>query len=87
MKPLILPAIGYLASLQFFSKDGFGIKYPSKVDMPLNKETKLSSILVLFLVAVISLSLLFFAVISLSLLFFAVISLSLLFFYVVFEMS
>ena len=24
----------------FFKKDGFGIKYPMKVNMPLNKETK-----------------------------------------------
>ena len=25
----------------FFYKDGFGIKHPMKVDMPLNKETKM----------------------------------------------
>ena len=26
--------------LLFFYKDGFGIKYPIKIDVPLNKETK-----------------------------------------------
>ena len=34
------PCIGQILSLLFFYKDGFGIKYPIKVDMPLNKETK-----------------------------------------------
>ena len=31
----------FLVSLLFFSKDGFGIKQPEKVDMPLNRETQL----------------------------------------------
>ena len=25
---------------EFFNKNGFSIKYPSKIDMPRNKETK-----------------------------------------------
>ena len=33
-------AIGLIASLLFFYNDDFGIKWPMKVDMPLNKETK-----------------------------------------------
>ena len=37
---LILLAMGLVVSLLFFNKDGFGIKWPSKVDMPLKKETK-----------------------------------------------
>ena len=34
--PLVM---GWIVPLLFFYKDGFGIKLPSKVDMPLNKET------------------------------------------------
>ena len=34
------PTIGKIVSLRFFYKDGFGIKLPTKVDMPLYKETK-----------------------------------------------
>ena len=37
---IISPAIGWIVPLLFFYKDGFGIKSPIKVDMPLNKETK-----------------------------------------------
>ena len=37
MKPLILPALGSIASQLFFYMDDFGIKLPSKVDMSLNK--------------------------------------------------
>ena len=40
MNPLILSAMGQIVSLMFFLENGFGIKQPSKVDMPLNKETK-----------------------------------------------
>ena len=40
MNPLILPAMGKIAPLLFFSKNGVDIKLPSKVDVPLNKETK-----------------------------------------------
>ena len=40
MNPLILPEIGLIVPLLFFSENGFGIKQPTKVDMPLNKETK-----------------------------------------------
>ena len=40
MKPLILSAMGQIAPLLFFFENGFGIKWPTKVDMPLNKETK-----------------------------------------------
>ena len=29
-----------IVSLLFFCKNNFGVKYPTKVDMPLNKETK-----------------------------------------------
>ena len=32
--------MGSIASQLFFLKDDFGIKYPTKVDMTLNKETK-----------------------------------------------
>ena len=38
MNPLILPAMGWIAPL-LFSGNSFGIKLPTKVDMPLNKET------------------------------------------------
>ena len=34
-----LPAMGQIVPLLFFSRDGFNIKSPTKVDMPLNKET------------------------------------------------
>ena len=30
----------WMISLPFFYKDGFAIKWPAKVDMSLNKETK-----------------------------------------------
>ena len=33
-----VPAIGLIVPLLFFSKDGFAIKWPTTVDMPLNKE-------------------------------------------------
>ena len=39
MNPLILPAMGEIASLLFFWNNNFGIQQPMKVDMPLNKET------------------------------------------------
>ena len=38
--PFISPAMGSIAPLLSFYKYGFGIKYPTKVDMSLNKETK-----------------------------------------------
>ena len=44
MKPLIIPAMGWIVLLLFFLENGFGIKYLTKVDMPLNKETKPNSI-------------------------------------------
>ena len=37
MNPLILPAIGQIVQLLSFYKDVFGMKYPTKLDMPLNK--------------------------------------------------
>ena len=40
MDHLIFSAMIWIVSLLFFSKDGLGIKLPTKVDMPLNKETK-----------------------------------------------
>ena len=40
MYPLIPLAMGSIVSLLFFYKDGFEIKYTTKVDMPLNKETE-----------------------------------------------
>ena len=40
MNPLILPAMGEIVPLLFFLENGFGIKLPTKVDVPLNKETK-----------------------------------------------
>ena len=40
MNPLIVLAICYIVPLLFFYENGFGIKWPTKVDMPLNKETK-----------------------------------------------
>ena len=36
----LFPAIGKIVLQLFFYKDGFGFKYPKRVDMPLNKETK-----------------------------------------------
>ena len=39
IKQLILPTIGYIVRLLFFLENGFGIKQPTMVDMPLNKET------------------------------------------------
>ena len=38
--PIIPPAMDEILSLLSFDKDGFHIKQSSKVDMPLNKETK-----------------------------------------------
>ena len=40
-EPRITPAMGYIVSVMFFHKDGFGIKSHTKVDMPLNKEINL----------------------------------------------
>ena len=41
MNSTTLPrAIGKILLLQLFHMYGFGIKYPTKVDTPLNKETK-----------------------------------------------
>ena len=41
MKPLIHPStMGYIVTLLFFQKDGLCYKYPSNVNMPLNKSTK-----------------------------------------------
>ena len=40
MKSLILPAMSPIISQLFFYTDSFGIKLSTKVDMPLNKETK-----------------------------------------------
>ena len=42
MNLLIPPAIGSIVPLPFFYKDCFDIKLPTKVDMLLNKETKLN---------------------------------------------
>ena len=38
----ILPSYESVLPTLFFCKYSFGIKYPTKVDMPLNKETKQS---------------------------------------------
>ena len=38
----ILSTMGLIESLLFYN-DGFGIKYPAKVDMPLNKNTPSST--------------------------------------------
>ena len=38
MKPFISPAISKIVPLLLFYKDGFGINYSTKVDMPLNKK-------------------------------------------------
>ena len=40
MNPLIPPAMGIIVPLLSFNKDEFAIKQPTKVDIPLNKETK-----------------------------------------------
>ena len=37
MSPLIHPTIGQIIPLLIFYKGGFDIKYPTRVDMPLNK--------------------------------------------------
>ena len=39
MNLLTLTAMGQIESLLLFYKDDFGIKWHTKVDMPLNKET------------------------------------------------
>ena len=44
MNPLIPPVMSQIVSMLFFNMDGFGIKYPMKIDMPLNKETKPNSL-------------------------------------------
>ena len=41
INPFIPPAMGYIASLLFFGKNSFGIKYPIEVEMPLSKDTNL----------------------------------------------
>ena len=41
MSLFIPPAIAWVISLQFFKKDGFGIKFLTKVDMPLKKKANL----------------------------------------------
>ena len=33
--------MGYVVPLLFFNKDGYRIKYPKKVDMPLKNPTKI----------------------------------------------
>ena len=38
MKPFILPVMGWIVPLPSFQRDGFGIEYPKKVDMPLNNK-------------------------------------------------
>ena len=40
MNPLIRPAMSYIEPLLSSYLDGFGIKHPTKVDIPLNKEVK-----------------------------------------------
>ena len=40
MNLLILQAIGQIIPLLFFSKDGIGIKWPTKVDMPLKQRNQ-----------------------------------------------
>ena len=44
------PSYGVIAPSLLFNKNGFGIKYPTKVDMPLNKETRNQTIIILSLV-------------------------------------
>ena len=36
----ITPVMGYLKALLFFNNDCFGVKQPTKSDMPLNKTNK-----------------------------------------------
>ena len=47
MNRLILPVMGWIASLLFFWKDEFGIKKTTKVDMPLKtaKQNQLGGII------------------------------------------
>ena len=40
MNLFIHPALDLMVSLLLFYKDGFAIKWPTKDDMPLSKETK-----------------------------------------------
>ena len=40
MEPLILVAMGKIVPVLVLLKDGLGIKKPTKVDIPLNKENK-----------------------------------------------
>ena len=41
-KPRYSPSYRLIVSLFFFYKGGFSLKLPTKVDMPLNSETKLT---------------------------------------------
>ena len=36
----IHPVVGYIVPPRFLYEEGFAIEYQTKVDMPLNKETK-----------------------------------------------
>ena len=40
INPLLSPVMDYIISLMFFYKDGFGIKLPMKVDMPLKQRNQ-----------------------------------------------
>ena len=47
MSPLIHSAMGWIVSLLFFCNDGFGLGWLTKVDVSLNKEDRLSKLLLL----------------------------------------
>ena len=40
MNPLILPTMGQIVQRLFYLENGFGIKYPTKVDMPLKQRNQ-----------------------------------------------
>ena len=44
MNLFIPPAMDWIVWLLFFYKEGFVIKYPTKVDMPSKKETQLETL-------------------------------------------
>ena len=48
MNPHIFPFMGYIVQLLFFYKNGFGIEYSMKDDMPLNNEIETETKRLLF---------------------------------------
>ena len=50
MNFLILPIMGQIIPLLFIYQDDFGVRYPMKIDMPLNEETETGYKILTFIV-------------------------------------